>query len=278
VRRLTVHDTPQLNGVAEHLNRTIVERIRAFTHSSGLPKFLWGEALRHATWLKNRTATHALDGLTPYQAVFGRTPDISRLRRWGATVWVHVGDGDKLAARAREGRWLGFDTELHAHHIYFPSSRSVAVEHNVYFGAAPQLEGEQLAIPGTECEQHTAPQPSTTSSPSPTDVPLPPSPTVTLPSSLSSQSSSPPPPPSRVVPNLHERPVQNLKPAPILRDLLEGVTVSSSHRSDLRLPVGTQLPGGFGEETEEAGGAWSAENAFAALEDSVTDAYIFSVF
>jgi hypothetical protein len=268
VRRLTVHDTPQLNGVAERLNRTIVERIRAFTHSSGLPKFLWGEALRHATWLKNRTATRALDGLTPYQAVFGRTPDISRLRRWGATVWVHVGDGDKLATRAREGRWLGFDTESHAHRIYFPSSRSVAVERNVYFGAAPQLEGEQLAIPGTECEQRAAPAAPTASSPSPTDVPLPPSPTVTLPSSLSSQSSSPSPPPSRIVPNLHERPVRNRKPAPILRDLLEGVTVSSSRRSDPRLPVGTQLPGGFGEETEEAGGAWSTEDAFAALEDS----------
>jgi transposase InsO family protein len=268
VWRLTVHDTPQLNGVAERLNRTIVKRIRAFTHSSGLPKFLWGEALRHATWLKNRTATRTLDSLTPYQAVFSRTPDISRLRRWGATVWVHVGDGDKLAAHAREGRWLGFDTESRAHRIYFPSSRSVAVERNVYFGAAPQLEGEQLAIPGTECEQRAAPAAPTASSPSPTDVPLPPSPTVTLPSSLSSQSLSPSPPPSRIVPNLHERPVQNRKPAPVLRDLLEGVTVSSSRRSDPRLPVGTQLPGGFGEETEEAGGAWSTEDAFAALEDS----------
>jgi len=99
-RRLTVHDTPQLNGVAERLNRTLVERIQAFTHSSGLPKFLWGEALRHATWLKNRTATRALDGLTPHQALFGRAPDLSGLQRWGATVWVHDADGSKLDARA----------------------------------------------------------------------------------------------------------------------------------------------------------------------------------
>ena len=40
----------------------------------------------------------------------------------------------------------------------------------------------------------------------------------------------------------------------------------SSHHSDPRISVGTQLPGGFGEETEEAGGAWSA--AFEVLEDS----------
>ena len=53
VRKLTMHDTPQLNGIAERLNRTLLEHICAITHTSGLPKSLWGEALRHATWLKN---------------------------------------------------------------------------------------------------------------------------------------------------------------------------------------------------------------------------------
>ena len=102
-----VHDTPQLNSVAKQLNHTLVERIWVFTHSSGLPKFLWGEALCHATWLKNRTATRALDGRTPYQALFGRPPDLSALQPWGTTVWVHDANGMKLDARAREGRWLG---------------------------------------------------------------------------------------------------------------------------------------------------------------------------
>jgi transposase InsO family protein len=41
VRKLTMHDTPQLNGIAERLNQTLLERIRAFTHTSGLPKSLW---------------------------------------------------------------------------------------------------------------------------------------------------------------------------------------------------------------------------------------------
>ena len=57
VRRLMTHDMPQLNGVAECLNRMLLERVRALTHASGLPKSLWGEAMRHATWLKNQTAT-----------------------------------------------------------------------------------------------------------------------------------------------------------------------------------------------------------------------------
>ena len=46
-QKLTVHDTPQHNGVAERCNRTIVKRICALLHASGLPRFLWGEAARH---------------------------------------------------------------------------------------------------------------------------------------------------------------------------------------------------------------------------------------
>jgi len=36
-RKLTVHDTPQPNGIARRLNRTLLEQIRAFAHGSGLP-------------------------------------------------------------------------------------------------------------------------------------------------------------------------------------------------------------------------------------------------
>ena len=171
-RRLTVHDTPQLNGVAEQLNRTLVERIRAFTHSSGLPKFLWGEALRHAMWLKNCTATCALDGRTPYQALFGPVPDLSALQPWGTTVWVHDANGTKLDARTREGRWLGFDTESHAHRVYFAATRNVATERNVYFSMAQQLKGEKMTMLGTEREQRAAQSTPTTSTSQPLVPPI----------------------------------------------------------------------------------------------------------
>ena len=44
IRKLTVHDTPEHNGVAERLNRTLLEKVRAMLHESDLPKFLWAEA------------------------------------------------------------------------------------------------------------------------------------------------------------------------------------------------------------------------------------------
>src|SRR5882724_6107519 len=39
-RRLTIHDTPQENGVAERLNHTLLEKVHAMLHSAQLPKYL----------------------------------------------------------------------------------------------------------------------------------------------------------------------------------------------------------------------------------------------
>ena len=66
-RKLTVHDTLEHNGVAERLNWTILEKVWAMLHESDLPKFLWAEAVMHAVYLKNRTWTHTLDNITPYE-------------------------------------------------------------------------------------------------------------------------------------------------------------------------------------------------------------------
>lgn len=119
-REMTVHDTPQLNGVAERLNRTLLERIRALAHGSSLPKSLWGKSLRHAVWLKNRTATRALDGKTPFEALYGRLPGLSNLRVWGCQVWVHNPDGSKLDVRACGAPWLRLDVDARAYRIHWP--------------------------------------------------------------------------------------------------------------------------------------------------------------
>jgi hypothetical protein len=91
-QKLTIHDTPLHNGVAEHRNHTIVERIRAFRllHATRLPKTLLGEAAHHIVWLLNRTTTKAVDGKTPYEAAFGKKPDLRYVREWGEVEinWV----------------------------------------------------------------------------------------------------------------------------------------------------------------------------------------------
>jgi len=145
--RLTIHDSPQLNGVAEHLNHTLVEKVQALLHMAGLPQNLWGEALHHSTWLKNCTSMRALGGRTPWQAVYGLPPDLSGLKHFGEAVWVHDPNGSKLDLRACKGHWIGFDVESRGHHVYWSANRSVGIECNIYFAASAQLEGENMDIP-----------------------------------------------------------------------------------------------------------------------------------
>jgi len=98
-QKLTVHDTPQQNGVAERQNQTIVERVQALLHASGLPKSLWGEAACHVVWLMNHTSTKAVTGRTLYEVAFGKKPDLRDVREWGEKVWVRIEGGNKLGGR-----------------------------------------------------------------------------------------------------------------------------------------------------------------------------------
>jgi hypothetical protein len=74
-----VHNTPEHNGVAKRLNCTLLEKVRAMLFSSGLPKSLWGEAVSHAVYFKNRSSTKVLDGKTPYEVFYGVKPDLRGL-------------------------------------------------------------------------------------------------------------------------------------------------------------------------------------------------------
>src|SRR6202522_895751 len=154
IRALTVHDTPEHNGVAERLNRTIITKVRAMLHDSDLPHFLWAEATKHAVYLKNRTWTRTLGDTTPFENLTGIKPDLSKIHPWGCKVCVHDASGSKLDGRSRIGRWMGLDKETSdGHHIYWPERRSITVERSVKFnfqeevvvGVLP-LEGEYEPI------------------------------------------------------------------------------------------------------------------------------------
>ena len=46
--RVTIHDTLEHNGIAERLNRSLLEQMQAMINASMLSKTLWGEAIMHA--------------------------------------------------------------------------------------------------------------------------------------------------------------------------------------------------------------------------------------
>ena len=49
--------SPAQNGIAEHLNHTLLEHARAMLFAKQVPKLLWLEAIAYACYIKNRTPT-----------------------------------------------------------------------------------------------------------------------------------------------------------------------------------------------------------------------------
>jgi hypothetical protein len=133
VRKLTIHDMPEYNGVAECLNCTLLEKVWAMLHASGLLKNLWGEAVMHAVYLKNRTSTHTLEGRTLFEMLTGKEPNIVNLREFSTKVWVHDTSGSKLDGRSCVGCWVGFDEISNGHRIYWPDKQTVSIERSIKF-------------------------------------------------------------------------------------------------------------------------------------------------
>ena len=88
----TSADTSEQNGVAERMNRTVVESARAMLMhwTPHLPSGLWAEAVATAVYLRNRCLTRALTGMTPHEAWFGTKPSYKHLRTFGCLAYAHL--------------------------------------------------------------------------------------------------------------------------------------------------------------------------------------------
>lgn len=70
-RHCTCVDTPQQNGVAERMNRTLLERARCMLFSAGLGKRFWAEAVHTACYLVSRSPHSSLEFKTPIEVWSG---------------------------------------------------------------------------------------------------------------------------------------------------------------------------------------------------------------
>uniref|UniRef100_A0A2N9ER08 Integrase catalytic domain-containing protein n=1 Tax=Fagus sylvatica TaxID=28930 RepID=A0A2N9ER08_FAGSY len=94
-RHFTVRKTPQQNGVAERLNRTITETARCLRLNAELPKSFWAEAVDMACYIINRSPRVALDGKVAEEVWTGQEVDYSFMRIFGCPAYVHISGEDR---------------------------------------------------------------------------------------------------------------------------------------------------------------------------------------
>ena len=87
---MTVPDSPEMNGVAERMNRTILEKAKCMCAHADLPKSLWAEAASTACYVYNCLPNAPLKCKSPYEVWYSRKPDLSNLRVFGCVAYALV--------------------------------------------------------------------------------------------------------------------------------------------------------------------------------------------
>ncbi|KAL0386411.1 UNVERIFIED_CONTAM: Retrovirus-related Pol polyprotein from transposon TNT 1-94 [Sesamum latifolium] len=91
--------TPQLNGVAERRNRTLLDMVQSIISFTKLPPSFWGHALETAVKLLNIAPSKSVPQ-TPYEIWHGKPASYKYLRVWGSPAYVKRLVGDKLDSRS----------------------------------------------------------------------------------------------------------------------------------------------------------------------------------
>ena len=99
--------TPQQNGVAERMNRTLMEKVHCMLSNANLSKEFQAEAVNMACYLVNHSPSTAIECKTPFEVWSGAPANYSDLRIFGCPAYAHSND-IKLERRAQKCIFLGY--------------------------------------------------------------------------------------------------------------------------------------------------------------------------
>lgn len=85
----TISYSPQQNGKAERINRTLQEMARCMLADAQLPNMLWAEAINTANFIRNITLRPSKD-IVPYKEFWGVDPTYANLRVFGSKAYALI--------------------------------------------------------------------------------------------------------------------------------------------------------------------------------------------
>lgn len=138
--------TPEQNGRIERDNRTVQESARTMLIASGLPKFLWPEAVRTAVYLLNRSTNSNCIGSTPYEMWFGSKPNLSHIKIFGTECFVLIPKQTgrkKWDPKAKKVFLVGYESTNKNFRLYYPETKKVFISSDVRFN---ELDSKTFVI------------------------------------------------------------------------------------------------------------------------------------
>ncbi|CAL8133282.1 unnamed protein product [Prunus armeniaca] len=104
-----------------------------------VPKRFWSQGVLTATYLINHLPSRVLDFISPLEVIKGRKIDLSHLKVFGCTCFVHIqaSHRDKLDPKAVKCIFLGYSSTQKECKCYNPISKKINVSRDVQFDEKP---------------------------------------------------------------------------------------------------------------------------------------------
>ena len=132
---MTVPGSSQQNGVAERMNRTLMDKATAMLRESKLSKDFWAEAISAAVHVRNRTPTSSVDQKTPMELCSGVIPDVSHLRVFGclADVLVPKSKRGKFDSKSERVVFIGYPHGCKGYKFWNPAKKKMFFSRDAIF-------------------------------------------------------------------------------------------------------------------------------------------------
>nr|GEU83869.1 hypothetical protein [Tanacetum cinerariifolium] len=131
-REFSVARTPQQNGVAERISKTLIKAAKIMLADFKLPTTFWAEAVNTTSYVHNRVLVIKPHNKTPYELFRGRTLTLRFMRPFGCHVAIlntleYLG---KFDGKSDDGFFIGYSLNSKAFRVY--NTRIRKVEENLH--------------------------------------------------------------------------------------------------------------------------------------------------
>nr|XP_009621429.1 uncharacterized protein LOC104113050 [Nicotiana tomentosiformis]XP_016510976.1 PREDICTED: uncharacterized protein LOC107828215 [Nicotiana tabacum] len=124
--------TPQQNGIAERKYKHILEVTRAIRFQAHIPIKFWGNYVFAAMYLINRMPFPVIGGVSPYERLYAKKPDLGHLRVIGCLCYAkQIHKADKLLSRVNPTVHMGYSPTQKGYILYDLTSHSFVVRRDV---------------------------------------------------------------------------------------------------------------------------------------------------
>jgi len=148
--------TPQLNGIAERMNKTLIERVRCLLSQAQLSKSFWAEALSTVVHILNLTPCVPLDFDIPNRVWTGKDVSYDHLRVFGCKAFVHIpkDDRSKLDSKSRQCIFIGYGLDEFGYKLYDPVEKKIIRSRDVVFVEDQTIQDIQKSKMNSGSEVH----------------------------------------------------------------------------------------------------------------------------